>query len=168
LREPLTPKRRGREDRAWLRNGEAKLNGRAETELGPLAGMVAVVLFAAFAAGIVTATGAFLLPGPDMAGALSKDQITPDRAVVFNNLGDVVFIGAEFASTVFLAASGLIISPGRLLPRWLGWVSLVFALWLLIAPVGWAGLIFGVPLWTIVVSVILYTRPAVVEPAPAI
>jgi hypothetical protein len=130
-------------------------------------GRVGRLTATAFAAGIVTATCALLLPASDMAGALSKDEITPDGAVVFNNLGDMFFLGAEFASAVFLAAAGLIILSSRMLPRWLGWVSLVFALWLLIAPIGWAALLFGVPLWILVVSVLLYLRPAVAEPAPA-
>jgi len=45
-----------------------------------------------------------------------------------------------------------------MLPVWLAWASLVFALGLLIFPIGWAVLIFGVPLWTVVVSVLLWRR----------
>jgi hypothetical protein len=121
----------------------------------------------AYGGGLAAATCALLLPGPDEAGALSNEELTPDAAVVFNNLGDAFFIGAEFAAAVLLAATGLVVLGTRALPRWLGWASLVIALWLVIAPVGWAALIFAVPLWTIVVSVLLYMRPTAVEPAPA-
>ena len=36
--------------------------------------------------------------------------------------------------------------------RWLGWVSLAVAVLLLIVPVGWAALLFLVPLWLAAVS----------------
>jgi hypothetical protein len=121
----------------------------------------------AYGGGLIATTCALLLPGPDEAGALSNEDITPDAAVALNNLGDAFFIGAEFAAAALLAATGLIVLATRALPRWLGWVSLVFALWLLIAPVGWAALIFAVPLWTIVVSVLLFMRPTVAEPTPS-
>jgi hypothetical protein len=121
----------------------------------------------AFGGGLIATTCALLIPGADEAGALSNEQITPDAAVVFNNFGDTFFIGAEFAAAALLAATGLVVLATRVLPRWLGWVSLVFALWLLIAPVGWAALIFAVPLWIIVVSLLLFMRPTVAEPAPA-
>ena len=121
----------------------------------------------AFGGGLAAATCALLLPGPDQAGALSKDEITPDAAIVFNNLGDAFFIGAEFAAAVLLAATGVLALATRVLPRWLGWVSLALALVLVIAPIGWAALIFGVPLWTIAVSLLLFMRPVAAAPAPA-
>jgi hypothetical protein len=121
----------------------------------------------AFAGGIVAAACALLLPAADMAGALSEGQLTPDAAIVFNNLDYAFFLGAEFASAVLVAAAGLVILGTRFLPRWLGWVSLLLALVLLIAPVGWAALLFGMPIWTILVSLFLFLRPSpVVLPPP--
>ena len=43
-------------------------------------------------------------------------------------------------------------------PRWLAWVSLLLALWLVIGPIGWLALLFGLPLWTLLVSVLLLRR----------
>jgi hypothetical protein len=43
---------------------------------------------------------------------------------------------------------------------------LLLALWLLIAPIGWLALIFGVPLWILVVSVLLYRQAPSTSPAP--
>jgi hypothetical protein len=139
------------------------LRARLVAAEGPLARLTAT----AFAGGIVAAACALLLPTPDMAGALSEDQLTPDAAIVFNNLGDAFFLGAEFAAAVLVAATALVILGTRALPRWLGWVSLALALLLLIAPIGWAGLIFGMPLWTLAVSLLLYLRPVVAAPTPA-
>jgi hypothetical protein len=65
-----------------------------------------------------------------------------------------------------LAAAGLVILRYGPMPRWLAWVSFLFALWLLIPPIGWAGLLFGVPLWTIMLAVLMWMRPAG-EPAAA-
>ena len=121
----------------------------------------------AYGGGLIATTCALLLPGPDEAGALSNEDITPDAAVALNNFGDAFFVGAEFAAAGLLAATGLLVLATRVLPRWLGWLSLVVALWLLIAPVGWAALIFAVPIWTIIVSVLLFVRPTVAEPTPS-
>lgn len=138
------------------------LRARLVAAEGPLARLTAT----AFAGGIAAATCALLLPSADMAGALSEDQLTPDAAIVFNNLGDAFFLGAEFAAAVLAAATGLVILGTRVLPRWLGWFSLLLALLLLVAPVGWAGLIFGMPVWTILVSLYLFMRPGVDLPPP--
>jgi hypothetical protein len=138
------------------------LRARLMAAEGPLARLTAT----AFAGGIAAATCALLLPAADMAGALSEGELTPDAAIVFNNLGDAFFLGAEFASAVLVAATGLVILGTRALPRWLGWFSLLLALLLLIAPVGWAGLIFGMPIWTILVSLYLFMRPVVDRPPP--
>jgi hypothetical protein len=138
------------------------LRSRLMAAEGPLARLTGT----AFAGGIAAATCALLLPAADMAGALSEDQLTPDAAIVFNNLGDAFFLGAEFAAAVLVAAAGLVIVGTRALPRWLGWLSLLLALLLLIAPVGWAGLIFGLPIWTILVSLYLFMRPGIDLPPP--
>ena len=141
--------------------------GNLRARLAAAEGAVGRLTAIAFGGGLAAATCALLLPGPDEAGALSKDEITPDAAIVFNNLGDAFFIGAEFAAAVLLAATGVLALTTRVLPRWLGWVSLALALVLAIAPIGWAALIFGVPLWTIAVSLLLFMRPVVADPGPA-
>jgi hypothetical protein len=123
---------------------------------GPIGFLTALV----FGAGIAAAISLLMLPAPDMSGALSNDELTGDAALAVNSLGDMFFIGAELASALLLVAAGLIFIRTRVLPVWLGWASLVVALWLLIPPIGWAGLLLGVPLWTILVSVLLWMRPA--------
>jgi hypothetical protein len=117
----------------------------------------------AFASGVATAIFMLGMPAGDQAGALAADDLVPEAAQALNNVGDIFFIGAELSAAVLLFATGLLAVRLRVLPVWLGWASLVIALWLLIPPIGWAGLIFGVPLWTLVTSVLLYLRPA--EPA---
>lgn len=123
---------------------------------GPVGFLTALV----FGAGIAAAISLLMLPAPDMSGALSNEELTGDAALAVNSLGDMFFLGAELASALLLVAAGLIFIRTRVLPVWLGWASLVVALWLLIPPIGWAGLLLGLPLWTILVSVLLWMRPA--------
>jgi hypothetical protein len=52
----------------------------------------------------------------------------------------------------------------RLLPVWWAWISLVIAVVLLIPPIGWAAIIFGMPIWILVTSVLLYRRPVAGRP----
>jgi hypothetical protein len=113
-----------------------------------------------FGAGVVAAYSYLMLPSPDMAGALSNEQLSGDAALALNNLGDIFFLGAELTSVLLVGAAGILFIRTRVLPVWLGWASLVLALILLIPPIGWAGLIAGVPLWTILVSVLMWLRPA--------
>jgi hypothetical protein len=117
----------------------------------------------AFASGVAVVIFLLGLPAGDMAGALSNEELEPQAAQALSSLGDVFFIGAELSAAVLLFAVGLLAVRLRVLPVWLGWASFVIALWLLIPPIGWAGLLLGVPLWTLVTSVLLYLRPA--EPA---
>jgi hypothetical protein len=44
------------------------------------------------------------------------------------------------------------------LPKWLGWLSLLIGIVLLIGPIGWAAFIFATPIWILIVSVLLYMR----------
>jgi hypothetical protein len=119
----------------------------------------------AFGGGLATAIFLLALPGTDMAGALNNDEIGASTAEALTALDDVFFIGAELSAAVFVTAVGLIAVLTGALPRWVGWVSLALALLLLIAPIGWAALLFGFPLWVLVVSFFLW-RAAIGIVAP--
>ena len=114
----------------------------------------------AFVSGVAVAVCLLLLPGPDMAAALSNEELSGDAALALNSLPDMFFLGAEVSAALLLAAAGLLFIRTRVLPGWLGWLTLVIALWLLILPIGWAGLLLGFTLWTVLVSVLLWLRPA--------
>ncbi len=123
-------------------------------------GMPGFLTGLAYGAGVAAGLSILLIPTPDMAAALSTDSLRGDAVLALTNLGDMFFLGAEFTSAVLIASAGLIFLRTGVLPRWLGWVSLVLALWLLIPPIGWAGLLLGLPLWTVLVSVLMWMRPA--------
>jgi hypothetical protein len=44
-------------------------------------------------------------------------------------------------------------------PKWWGTVGAIVAVVLAIGPIGWAALIFGLPVWTLVTSVLLARTP---------
>lgn len=51
------------------------------------------------------------------------------------------------------------------LPKWLGWLSILIGIVLLIGPIGWASLIFATPIWVLIVSIWLYVRTPVAATA---
>ena len=123
---------------------------------GPTGFLTAIGYTAGLGAGFFL----LMLPSADMAGALSNDELTGDAALAVNSLGDMFFIGAELLGALMLVIVGLLFIKTRVLPAWLGWASLVLALVMLIPPIGWAGLLLGLPLWTVLTSVLLWMRPA--------
>jgi hypothetical protein len=113
----------------------------------------------AFTGGIATAVCLALLPGPEMAGALSYDDLDASSALALGAVGDAFFLGAEYLLPVLLVASALVALRYGALPRWLAWIQLLLALVLLSGVIGWAGLIFAFPLWVLVVSYLLWKTP---------
>jgi hypothetical protein len=106
---------------------------------------------------------------PDVAGALASDNLDraldPGAAEAFDSMGDAFFIAAEIMLVGFFSAFGLASIRGRAFPIWLGWISLALALVALILPIGWAVVVFGLPIWILLVSALLWMRR---EPSPAV
>ena len=110
-----------------------------------------------------TAGGAMmlLLTGGQSTGATTDAElVTPDTAIVFWRLAHGVFVAAELALAVFLGALSILALRRLVFPRWLGWFGLVVTILLLIPPIGWAALLFLLPIWLIIASVVLWRRPA--------
>jgi hypothetical protein len=101
---------------------------------------------------------------PDVAAAFATDELDrdldPGAAEGLWNLGDGFFFGAEMLLVGFFLFAGLAAIWARAWPAWLGWVSLVLAVLALIPPIGWAVVVFGFPLWILLVSALLLRRPA--------
>lgn len=119
---------------------------------GPTARLTAI----AFAGGVAAAVFGAGIVGPDTAAAISEDDIDASAASAMHHMGDAFFIGAEYMLPVLLTATALVALRYGAFPKWLAWVSLLIALVLLIAPIGWAALIFAFPLWVLVVSVLMW------------
>ena len=115
-----------------------------------------------FAGGVATASMMFGMAAPIAAGALQAEEDdrppSPQAADALWNLSDGFFIAAEVAAIVLVVGTALAVLRTRILPAWVAWASLVLGLWLLIGPIGWIGLLIGVPLWTLLISALLLRR----------
>lgn len=131
-----------------------------EGGIGRLAGVV-------LAGGVATASMAFGTVAPTAAAALQVENDdrdpSPQAADALSALGDGFFIATEIAAIVLVAATAAAVLQTRVFPRWVAWVSLLLAVWLVIGPIGWLGLLFGVPVWTLLLSVLLWRGVAAVD-----
>jgi hypothetical protein len=117
-----------------------------------------------------TAGGALMLAltGGQSTGATTDSELlTPDTAIVFWRLAHGIFIAAELALAVFLGALSILALRRLVLPRWLGWFGLVVTILLLIPPIGWAALLFLLPIWLFAASIVLWRRTRREPVAPA-
>jgi hypothetical protein len=120
-------------------------------------------------ASITTAFG-MLFAAVDVGGAVDKTDIDPATAATFHHFADVFFVCAELAAILPLGVVAIVVWRTRLLPRWWAAFSALLVVVLLVGPVGWIGLIFGLPVWTIGTSmfVLLQRSRARVGTAPAV
>jgi hypothetical protein len=124
-------------------------------------GMPGRVTAIAFAGGIGKAVFDLGVMGGFVAGALGADEnLTPEAAQAIFWMDDAFFIGAEFMGLVFMAASALLVFRTRVLPVWMGWLALVIAIGLLVVVIGWVFLLFGLPLWVLLASLLLWRAEA--------
>jgi hypothetical protein len=144
----------------WFLDGLRTYISRASDQLGRLTFYfgfgVALLMLASFL--------------PDLAGAFYSDEqegaLDGPAAQAIGSLGDGFFFGAEVMLAGLFLAVGLAAIIARALPTWLGWVSLLLAVVALIPPIGWAVVIWGFPLWILIVSALLWrsSEPAAAQP----
>jgi hypothetical protein len=99
-----------------------------------------------------------LTAGADLAGGIDKNDIDPATAATFHHLVDLFFVGAEIAAILPLAAVAIVGWRTRVLPRWWAAFGGLVAVVLIVGPIGWLGLIFGVPTWTLGTSLFVLLR----------
>ena len=99
----------------------------------------------------------------DLVGGIDKNDIDPATAATFHHSVDLFFVGTELAAVLPLAAIAIVAWRTRVVPRWWAAFAGLVAVVLIAGPIGWLGLIFGVPLWTLGTSlfVLLGSRPQV-------
>jgi hypothetical protein len=122
----------------------------------------------AFGAGVAIAVLSMATFAPQISAAFTANEsdagLSPDAAQAMWAIGDGFFIAAEIAAALLVATVGIAILRTRLLPVWWAWVSFLLGVLLLIPFIGWAGLIFGFPIWIVVTSVLLFRRPTLGRP----
>jgi hypothetical protein len=113
----------------------------------------------AYGSGMLAALCLLFQVAPLVQGAFDEDDLGPGAAQSLQVISEAFGGGTEITLIPMFLAVGLLSLRTRVLPVWLGWVSLVIALVLVIIPIGWAGVVFLFPLWTIVTSVLLVIKP---------
>ena len=133
--------------------------GSLRSVLGPAEGGTRRVTSIAFSAGAVATVFAASLFVPVVAGAAADEfddrTISPETADALWVLGSGVFLVAEIAFGVLIVAVALVVVRTGALPRWYGWLSALYGLWLLILPIGWIGLI-GLPIWILLTTILVW------------
>jgi type IV secretory pathway TrbD component len=103
----------------------------------------------ALAGAAIAGVSGMLTAAVDVAGGIDKNDITPATAATFHHAVDIFFITAELTAILPLAVVAVLAWRTRALPRWWAAFSGLVAVVLVIGPIGWIGLIFGVPIWTL-------------------
>jgi hypothetical protein len=111
-------------------------------------------MLALVGAGMAAVCG-ILTAGVDLAGGIDKNDIDPRTAAAFHHSVDIFFVGAELAAILPLAAVAILAWRTRVLPRWWAAFAGLVAIVLIVGPIGWLGLIFGAPLWTLGTSLLV-------------
>jgi len=120
----------------------------------------------AYGGGIAASVIAMLIPVADEVGALNKNDIDASGAAVLHHFSDAFFVATEYTLPILFFSSAIMALRYAALPKWLGWLSALIGIVLLIGPIGWAAFIFATPIWTLIVSIWLWRRTEQPSTAP--
>jgi hypothetical protein len=121
----------------------AGLRVRLAEAAGQASQLPALALAGAAMAGVM----GMLTAAVDLVGGIDKNDIDPATAATFHHSVDLFFVATELAAVLPLAAVAIITWRTRVVPRWWAAFAGLVAVVLVVGPIGWLGLIFGVPLW---------------------
>jgi hypothetical protein len=120
----------------------------------------------AFASGIAVAISMMFTVLPHAQAAFDQDDTSDTSIDALVHMGDAFFGGVELFAIPLVVATALVTLRFGAFPRWFAWFSLVLALILAIPPIGWLGVLVGLPLWVLVTSVLLFRRTGATSVAP--
>jgi hypothetical protein len=123
----------------------AGLRVRLAQAIGLASQLPGLALVGAAMAGVM----GMLTAAVDLVGGIDKNDIDPATAATFHHSVDLFFVGTELAAILPLAAVAIVAWRTQVLPRWWAAFAGLVAIVLAAGPIGWLGLIFGVPLWTL-------------------
>lgn len=132
----------------------ATLRGYLLTAEGSTGTLSSIVL----AGGLGAALFGMLMPLGDMSLAIDKNDVGPATAGALHHSTDMFFVGAELAAILLVVAAALVAFRTAALPKWWAIFSVLLAIVLVIGPIGWAGLLFGLPIWTVGTTLFMTLR----------
>jgi len=100
------------------------------------------------AAVAATVFGVGTMAGP-VAVAINKNDVSAATAGALTHVDDLFFVGAELTLVAMFAAAAVVAFRTGLLPKWWAALMCLVAVVLAIGPIGWAAMIFGLPIWTL-------------------
>ena len=112
----------------------------------------------ALAGAAMAGLAGMLTAAVDLAGGINKNDIDPSTAAASTTPTDIFFVCAELAAILPLATVAIAAWRTRVLPRWWAVFVGLVAVVLLVGPIGWLGLIFGLPLFTLGTSLFVLLR----------
>jgi hypothetical protein len=110
------------------------------------------IAFGAAVGSVVLAIGT--MAGP-VAVAINKNDVSPATAGALTHIADLFFVGAELTLVAMFAAAAVVAFRTGLFPKWWAILMWIVAVVLVIGPIGWAAVIFAVPIWTLGTTFIL-------------
>lgn len=102
-----------------------------------------------FGGAVAAAVFGMLTVAGDVGAAINKNDISAATAGTLHNGSDAFFVGAELSAILFFLGAAVVALRTAVLPKWWAWFAVLIAVVLVIGPIGWAALIFGVPIWTL-------------------
>lgn len=94
-----------------------------------------------------------------------SSPLTPATAEAALRMGTGFFVIGEMFLGLFLFAAAAANGKTRLLPSWLSWFAIVLGVIALVPPIGWAAVVFGLPIWSIISAIYIYRAPGPIAPA---
>jgi hypothetical protein len=120
----------------------------------------------AFGGAILFAVSGALFAGLHFALGDTPGRLDPGAAQALNVLSNDAGIAATIGGlSTLLLATGVVALRARLLPAWLGWVTIVMGV-VALTPIAFAAFIAMAP-WSLIVSILLYRREQGEVQAPA-
>jgi hypothetical protein len=110
----------------------------------------------AFAGAAIAAVGVLLFSGLTYAAADTAGDVPPGVTHTLTVLNNTLFFPLTGGFALLLLASGVAFLRTRVLPQWLGWLSIVIGV-LILTPVGFFALLATV-LWVGALGIVLYLR----------
>ena len=97
--------------------------------------------------------------GPQLGVAIAIEDmnasLSPATAEAAWHAGTGFFVLGEMVLALFLFATAALMMRAGVLPSWLGWLAILLGVVALVPPIGWAAIIFGLPVWLILTSIFL-------------
>ena len=112
----------------------------------------------------VWAVGATIFAGITFTLADFAKDLTPSAMQALNALNEDMFMTIAVGTFAFSMGAGISVLNTRVLPKWLGWLSIVIAI-VAITPLGFFGFL-AMGIWVVIASVVLLLRGGS-TPAPA-